>query len=117
MAKTRGKLIKKVEKIAGKAFDKLLLKKFTDMPLEGQVAAIRRMMRFSTVHNIRRDLLNGLPRDIEVLANKGMSQEEIKKYYWDCEPFRDLWCNTLEMAEATFDELLRGTLVDYAVKP
>jgi len=117
MAKLAEKILRKVEKVAGKAFDKLLLQKFTNMSLEEQVAAVKRMMRFSTPHNVRRDLLNGLPGDIQKLVDKGMEQSEIKEHYWGCEPFRDLWCKTLEMEEATFDELLRNTLVEYVAKP
>lgn len=119
MAKTGGKIIKKIEKMVGRAFDKTLGKRLVDVPLEGQVKLIKRWLGFPgvTVHRVRRDLLIGIPNDIRELVDKGKNQEEIKEYYWGCEPFRDLWCKTLQMEEATFDELLRGTLVEYAIKP
>ena len=93
-------------------FDNTIGRRFANASLETQVEAVKRMMGFSNVHKVRRSLLIGIPKDIRGLADKGMTAVQIKDYYWGCEPFRDLWCKTLQMEEATFDEVLRGTLVE-----
>ena len=100
-------------KLLGWIFDNTVGRRFVNTSLETQVKAVQRMMGFSNVHNVRRSLLIGIPADIRKLVDQGMSDKEIKDYYWGCEPFRDLWCKTLQMEEATFDEVLRGTLVGY----
>ena len=59
---------------------------------------------------VRSDLLKGLPGDIKEMHKEGKTDDEIKQYYWGCEPFRDLWVNTLKMEEATLNVLVEDTL-------
>lgn len=109
---------KKLERIAGKAFDKMFGKRLEKASLEAQVKFLKRMMIFpNSMPKVRKDLLEGLPEDIRDKAEKGQSDVDIKNYYWGCEDFRDFWCINLKMEEATLDELIRSTLIDYVVKP
>lgn len=125
MAKRRNglnesKVIAKARGIAERIYDKTLAKRVGNMTLDQQVAGIRRMMRFPgfTMANARASMLEdaGLPKDIKGYASKGWTQEQIKDYFWDCEAFRKLWAD-MEMQEATLDELIRQSLVDYVSKP
>jgi hypothetical protein len=104
--------------MAEKVYDKTLAKKVEKMTLEQQVAGIRKMMGFPgiTIAVIRKNLLEGLPKDIKGYVDKGWTQEQIKDYFWGCEAFRKLWVD-MEMVEATLDELIRQAMVDYVSKP
>lgn len=93
-------------------YDKTIDKLVARVSLEGQVRFARRMMAFPSVGmpKVRADLLVGLPTDIREKAERGMTKEQIKDYYWGCEPFKSLWTKDLQMEEATLDELIRGSL-------
>jgi hypothetical protein len=112
------KVIAKARGIAERIYDKTLAKKVDKMTLEQQVAGIRRMMRFPgfTMANARASMLedDGLPKDIKKYAGLGWTEQNIKVYYWGCKAFRELWAD-LEMVEATLDELIRSSLVEFAV--
>lgn len=105
---------KKIEKIAGKAFDKMFGKRLANASLESQVKFLKRMMIFpNSMPRVRIDLLEGLPDDIKDKLEAGQSDTEIKDYYWNCEAFRDLWTKDLQMEEATFDVLLKNTCIAF----
>ncbi len=114
------KVLNRVSRMAEKVYDKTLAKKVESMSLEQQVAGIRKFLRMPgvTIAVLRKNLLEdaGLPRDIKKYAGMGWSQEQIKDYFWGCEAFRKLWAD-MEMSEATLDELIRQSLVDYVSKP
>lgn len=112
------KVLNRVSRMAEKVYDKTLAKKVEKMTLEQQVAGIRKMMGFPgiTIAVIRKNLLEGLPKDIKGYVDKGWTQEQIKDYFWGCEAFRKLWVD-MEMVEATLDELIRQAMVDYVSKP
>lgn len=57
----------------------------------------------------RKGLLNDLPTDIKRYAGQGMSQSQIKDYYWNCESFKKMWLN-FELDEVALDELIRKAL-------
>jgi len=105
------KVEKKIERIAGKIYDKVIGQKVAKMTLEQQVEFAKKLMKLpgSSMSNVRKNLLEGLPKDFREKAEQGMTRDEIKSYYWDCEPFRKLWLD-MEMQEETFDELIRGSL-------
>ena len=96
---------------------KLLPKRVFNKPLPEQVQVARKMMGMSGMPNFRANLLKdeGLPTDIREKAKAGGSSEIIKAYYWGCPEFRQLWLD-MEMTEATLDELIRGSLEEYAKK-
>jgi len=104
----------RIQGLATKAVSKMLAGKVEKMPLARQVEMTRRLMyaRPMGVQNTRANLLkeNGLPSDILRMAKQGMSSEEIKAFYWDCEEFVSFWTLELQMEEATLDELIRGSL-------
>ena len=112
------KVLNRVSRMVEKVYDKTLAKKVEKMTLEQQVAGIRKMMGFPgiTIAVIRKNLLEGLPKDIKGYVDKGWTQEQIKDYFWGCEVFRKLWAD-MEMVEATLDELIRQSLLDYVSKP
>ena len=91
-------------------YDRTVGKVVLKMSLEQQVALSRGIMPLSatTIPNCRKTLLNNLPNDFRVMLRGGKTKEQIKEYYWSCKAFVEYWSD-LEMAEATFDELLRGT--------
>ena len=105
------KIEDRVRKVAEKIYDKTLGPQVAKMTLEQQVQGIKKFMRFpGGMPRVRRDLLEGLPTDIKEKAEEGLTKEQIKDYYWGCEAFKNFWENDLEMAEATLDELIRGSL-------
>jgi hypothetical protein len=112
------KVIAKARGIAERIYDRTLAKRVGKMTLDQQVAGIRKMMRFPgfTMANARASLLEdaGLPKDVKKYASQGWSEQQIKDYFWGCEAFRKLWAD-MEMSEATLDELIRSSLVEYAV--
>lgn len=114
------KVLNRVSRMAEKVYDKTMAKKVESMTLEQQVAGIRNYLKMPniTVAFIRGKFLEdaGLPKDIKKYAGMGWSEEQIKDYFWGCEAFRKLWTD-MEMSEATLDELIRQSLLDYVSKP
>ena len=103
----------KIESMASKAVNKFLGKKIANMPLERQVKLCRKFMGIYGVSGTRKSLLNGMPDDIREMAKKGKSKEEIKAFYWDCIPFRELWAELFKdskIPEGMLDELIREAL-------
>lgn len=109
------KLEERLEKMVGK----MIPKKLFDRPLDGQVKITRRMIGMPDImgggiRNVRAGLLRdgGMPEDIRGMLKKGMSDKEIKDFYWGCEPFRKLW-EDMEMSEGYLDTLIKDTQIAY----
>ena len=113
MADITAKLEDRIEKIAGK----LLPKKLFDRPLPEQVVMQRKFMGMIGMANVRAGLLKdqGLPADIRDMLKASKSSEEIKAYYWNCEPFRKFW-QDMEMSESYLDTLIKDVVTEYANK-
>ena len=109
------KALKKSKDLQLKVYDSVLGDRILSMPLEAQVNLARKLS-IGPMPVVRANLLKQLPHDVMMYSKKGMSGDQIKTMYWNCKPFREWW-GLLQMEEATFDELLRGTLVGYVVKP
>ena len=99
----------KVKERAGKVFDKTIGRRLVNASLADQVRFLRRMlvMPGSSIELVGKGFLEDLPKEIREKYNNGMSVEEIKTYYWGCEPFVKLWHQIPGFNEATLDELIR----------
>lgn len=103
----------KLEKLASKTVNKFLGKKIAKMPLERQVKLCRKFMGMYGVDGTRTSLIKGMPDDIRDMAKNGKSSVEIKNHYWDCMPFRELWCELFKdtkIPEGMLDELIKEAL-------
>lgn len=110
-----------IENRSVKSVGKFIDRKFKNKPLSKQVEAMKNLIAAAAgvpgssqekaMRTVRANLLKkqGLPADIKGMAKKGMTQVEIKDYYWSCPEFMSFWTNDLGMEEATLDELIRGT--------
>lgn len=110
-----GKIRKAANWIVGRSCERRII----EMPLEEQVKVIRRWLTFPgvIVESVHKDLVVvDLPNHIRGKINAGESQEAIKAYYWDCEPFRQLWLD-MKLDEATLDKLIKEAFLDYVTKP
>lgn len=107
------KLQQKAERIASKLVNKTIGRQLLKMPLGEQVKVARRLMRQQGVINFRASLLKdtGMPDDIRDFAKKGMTQAEIKAYYWACPEFVEFWSRDLEMTEYQLDLLIETSLL------
>jgi hypothetical protein len=97
----------KIKERAGRIYDATLGKRVAKMSLEQQVELVRKIPLPMVIK--RKGILESLPTDIKEFAKQGMSQGQIKNYYWSCEAFKKFWLS-LELEEATLDELIRGSL-------
>ena len=107
--------MEKLEGVATKAVNKFLGKKIAKMPLERQVKLMRKFINTGGygIAGARTDLLKGLPDDIRGMAEAGKTKAEIKAYYWDCLPFRELWSEMFKeskIPEGMLDEIIDETL-------
>jgi len=101
--------LKKSKELQLKVYDSVLGDKILSMPLEDQVNLARKLS-IGPMPAVRANLLKQLPHDFMRYSKKGMTGDQIKAMYWDCKPFREWW-ELLQLEEATFDELLRSSLV------
>ena len=103
------KLEAKIEWVAGKLIPKAVFNR----PLPQQVKMAEGMMGMAKggMATVRASLLRdeGIPGDVRDLSKGGMSEEEIKRYYWGCKPFREFWGN-MEMDEGMLDILIHDAL-------
>lgn len=82
--------LQKLREARARLYDATIGKRIIELPLETQVEIARRAS-FGNVELTRRNLLEQLPNDVRDYANKGMTRDQIKAYYWDCKPFKDWW--------------------------
>ena len=110
--------IDKLERLAGKAVNKMLGGKLAKMPLEEQVRFAKTLMAMpgGGLETTRAKLLSdgGIPEDIRDMLKAGKSRTEIKDYYWGCEAFREFWVDILQMMEGMLDTLIDDTCVSYS---
>lgn len=111
-----------IENRSVNAVGKFVDRKFKNRPLSKQVEAMRNLIATAAgvpgssqekaMRTVRANLLKkrGLPSDIKGMTKKGMTQAEIKQFYWSSPEFVSFWTNDLGMEEATLDELIRGTM-------
>jgi len=109
------KLQQKAERIASKLVNKTIGRQLLKMPLSEQVKVARRLMRQQGLINFRSSLLKdtGMPDDIRDFAKKGMTQTDIKAYYWNCPEFVEFWSRDLEMTEYQLDLLIETSLTTH----
>ena len=108
----------KVQSMATKAVTKMLSKKLDKMSLEDQVAFCRKQMGMSSMEYVRKTLLGeaGLCLDIEEKLKAGQTPEEIKSYFWDCKPWRELWVDTMQCMEGMLDLIIEQEGIKQTVK-
>ena len=95
----------KVRRIASKLVNKVVAPQLAKMSLPEQVKVAKRTLRAAGLINFRSSLLqdDGLPDDFRDLAKKGMTQADIKAYYWSCPEFVEFWTKDLQMTEYMLD--------------
>ena len=98
----------KMQSIATKTVGKLMAKSLSKMSLEQQVALTHKFMGAASMESVRKDLLGeaGLCLDIEDKLKEGQTPEEIKSFYWDCLPWRELWVDIMKCEEGMLDLII-----------
>lgn len=101
--------IAKAQSIATKAVTKVMAKKLSKLSLERQVEWTHFAMGLAGMTSVRKDLLGeaGLCLDIEEKLKAGQTPEEIKSYFWDCKPWRELWVDTMKCEEGMLDLIIK----------
>ena len=99
----------RLEAMAAKAVGRMLPERLKQMSLEQQVALTHKFMGAATMEVVRKNLLGeaGLCLDIEDKLKEGQTPEEIKAYYWDCLPWRELWVDTMQCMEEMLDSIIK----------
>jgi len=103
----------KMQSMATKAVTKVMGKQIAKMSLERQVALTHKFMGMAGMASVRKDLLGeaGLCLDIEEKLKAGQTTEEIKAYYWDCKPWRELWVDTMKCEEDMLDLIIKQEVI------
>jgi len=105
----------KVQSIATKAVTKVIGKQIAKMSLEQQVALTHKLMGMRGMETVRSDLLGdaGLNLDIRDKLKAGQTTEEIKSFYWDCLPWRELWVDTMKCEEGMLDLIIKQEVIKH----
>jgi hypothetical protein len=108
----QAKIESKVRRIASKLVNKVIAPQLAKMSLPEQVKVAKRALRATGLINFRSNLLqdDGLPDDFRDLAKKGMTQADIKLYYWTFPEFVSFWTKDLQMTEYMLDQLIESSL-------
>ena len=93
MSKVSQKTLDRIQGITEKVIGKTMTPLLRKMSLPQQVTAARKIMSQTGMANFRANLLkdSGFPSDVNDLFKKGLSNEEIKVFYWQCKEFVDFW--------------------------
>ena len=105
--------MEKLEAIAARAVGKVLPQRIKQMSLEEQVGLAHKFIGAATMEVVRKNLLGeaGLCLDIEDKLKAGQTPEEIKAYYWDCLPWRELWVDIMKCEEGMLDLIIAAEVM------
>ena len=103
----------KAQSIAAKAVGKLMAKPLSKMSLERQVELTHKFIGMAGMESVRKDLLGdaGLNLDIRDMLKAGKTPEEVKSFYWDCKPWRELWVDTMQCMEGMLDLIIEQEVI------
>ena len=105
--------MEKLEAMAARAVGKVLPERIKAMSLEEQVGLAHKFIGAATMEVVRKNLLGeaGLCLDIEDKLKEGQTPEEIKSFYWDCLPWRELWVETMQCMEEMLDSIIKQEVI------
>ena len=103
----------KVQSMVAKTVGKLMTKTLSKLSLEEQVALTHKFMGAASMESVRKDLLGdaGLNLDIRDMLKSGKTPEEVKSFYWDCKPWRELWVDTMQCMEGMLDVIIEQEVI------
>ena len=103
----------KVQSMVAKTVGKLMTKRLSKLSLEDQVALTHKFIGAAGMESVRKDLLGeiGLCLDIRDMLKAGKTPEEIKSFYWDCLPWRELWVDTMQCMEGMLDVIIEQEVI------
>ena len=109
----------KVQAMVAKGVGKVLAKPLSKMSLERQVELTHKFMGMAGMESVRKDLLGdaGLCLDIRDMLKADKTPEEIKSFYWDCKPWRELWVDTMQCMEGMLDLIIEQEVKKVLIPP